>query len=117
MGDESVCGGDGHTEAMQIHWNPAETTYDRMLRIFLCQYRGGSLFYTQYKAAIWWHDEEQRKKARCLQIRVKLVWVLWMSLSILVCVWIMLQYHSSSSRYWSLLIAPAALVMFPGQLH
>lgn len=114
---ESACNGDGHTEAIQIHWNPAETSYDRMLRLFLCQYRGGSLFYTQYKSAIWWHDEEQRKKARCLKIRITIVWLVWMSLAVFLCVWIMLQYSSLKERYWSLLITLVALIMFPGQLH
>lgn len=114
---ESVCSGDGHTEAIQIEWDPEQTTYDRLLRVFLCSYRGGSLFYTQYKSAIWWHDEQQRKKAVSLKRRVTVAWVLWMSLSALVCVVVFLQLSASAHRYWSLLSAPVALFMFPGQLH
>lgn len=113
---ESVCAGDGHTEAIRIEWNPQVTSYDRLLRVFRRKYRGGSLFHTQYKAAIWFHDEEQRKKAMSLKRRVTVVWVFWMCLSILGCICTLLVW-TRVERYLSLLWVPVALVLYPGQLH
>eukprot|EP00747_Dinoflagellata_sp_TGD_P032903 gnl/TRDRNA2_/TRDRNA2_136279_c0_seq1.p1 gnl/TRDRNA2_/TRDRNA2_136279_c0~~gnl/TRDRNA2_/TRDRNA2_136279_c0_seq1.p1 ORF type:complete len:114 (-),score=14.93 gnl/TRDRNA2_/TRDRNA2_136279_c0_seq1:264-605(-) len=87
-----------------------------MLRVFLCNYRGGSLMYVQYKAAIWWHDERQRKLAMSLKRRIIVAVILWMALSICACVWMFVKYKHLDEKYWSLLIVPVAFFIFPGQL-
>lgn len=56
---ESVCAGDGHTEAIQIKFDPGQTSFDELLKQFWQQYRGTS-GKVQYKSAIWYHNEEQR---------------------------------------------------------
>lgn len=59
---ESVCDGDGHTEALQIVFNVSQTTYEDLLQFYWKQYHGNSR-HQQYKAAIWVHDEDQRQAA------------------------------------------------------
>lgn len=58
---ESVCAGDGHTEAIQIEYNPAEITYDELVDAFFNGHRPGG-GKAQYKSAVWYHDEEQKEK-------------------------------------------------------
>jgi len=52
-----------HTESLQVEWDPSQTTYDELLKIFWTNhsptYRSG----TQYKSAIWYHDREQKALA------------------------------------------------------
>lgn len=59
---ESVCGGDGHTEAIQIEYDPSETSYEELLQGFWQGHRPGPSK-VQYKSAIWYHDEEQKAVA------------------------------------------------------
>lgn len=65
-----VCGGKtGHTEAVQVMYDPAETTYEDLLRIFFArhdptQVNGqGNDKGPQYRAGVYYHDEEQQKSA------------------------------------------------------
>jgi len=55
-----VCAGDGHTEAIKIEYDPKQVSYDDLLNQFYGGHRpsGGK---AQYKSAIWYHDEEQKK--------------------------------------------------------
>jgi peptide methionine sulfoxide reductase msrA/msrB len=59
----------GHTEAVQIHFDPARVSYEFLLQVFWRQIdptdadgqfvdRG-----SQYRPGIFWHDEEQRRLA------------------------------------------------------
>lgn len=57
---ESVCRGDGHTEALKIRYDPQKTDYKELLDLFWKQYRGSS-GKPQYKSAIWYHNEEQKR--------------------------------------------------------
>ncbi|CAE7209672.1 Peptide methionine sulfoxide reductase MsrA [Symbiodinium microadriaticum] len=59
---ESVCGGDGHTEAIQIEYDPEQVSYDSLLDSFL-QGHQPMRSKAQYKSAIWYHNDEQRKIA------------------------------------------------------
>lgn len=59
---DSVCDDDGHTEALRIEYDEALTSYDELLDFFWIQYKGSSSS-PQYKAAIWFHDDEQRVAA------------------------------------------------------
>lgn len=57
----TVCGGDGHTEAMRVEFDPAQITYEELLERFWAWQQPGPG--TQYKSAIWYHDEAQREAA------------------------------------------------------
>lgn len=74
---ESVCAGDGHTEALQIQYDPSKIAYDDLLNEFMSGHRAGG-GKAQYKSAIWYHNEEQKQaaeeflKSRNQQARVDL---------------------------------------------
>eukprot|EP00929_Paragymnodinium_shiwhaense_P029100 TRINITY_DN16760_c0_g2_i2.p1 TRINITY_DN16760_c0_g2~~TRINITY_DN16760_c0_g2_i2.p1 ORF type:complete len:141 (-),score=39.10 TRINITY_DN16760_c0_g2_i2:372-794(-) len=59
---QSVCDGDGHTEALRIEYDENLTTYEDLLGFYWKQYHG-SVPGPQYKSAIWVHDAEQRVAA------------------------------------------------------
>lgn len=65
-----VCDGDtGHAEVVQITFDPAVVTYRDLLTVFFTVHdpttlnRQGSDVGTQYRSAIFYHDEEQKKIA------------------------------------------------------
>jgi peptide-methionine (S)-S-oxide reductase len=65
-----VCSGrTGHAEAVVAVYDPARTSYEEMLRIFWEGHdptqgmRQGNDVGTQYRSAIYWHDERQRATA------------------------------------------------------
>jgi peptide-methionine (S)-S-oxide reductase len=60
---DSVCAGDGHTEAIQIQYDPEKVTYDQLLDTFYRGCSADSRGKPQYKSAIWVHSEEQKKLA------------------------------------------------------
>ena len=67
---QEVCSGrTGHTEVVRVVWDPARTSYDALLRVFWESHdptqgmRQGNDVGTQYRSAIYWHDEAQRERA------------------------------------------------------
>lgn len=62
-------GGTGHAEVVQVEYDPTKVTYQQLLDVFwrnidptqsnaqFCDYG------TQYRSAIFWHDDEQRRLA------------------------------------------------------
>jgi peptide-methionine (S)-S-oxide reductase len=67
---EQVCNGTtGHAECLQVVYDPAVITYDELLEVFWEVHdptslnRQGNDVGTQYRSAIFYHNEEQRKKA------------------------------------------------------
>lgn len=64
---DSVCGGDGHTEAVKVDFDPHELPYEGLLQVFFKEHdattKRGS---TQYKSAIWYHSPEQQKVAEAM---------------------------------------------------
>jgi len=60
----SVCGGDGHTEALQIKFNPAEISYAKLLDVFFSSHTPTGRNKPQYKSAIWFHSPEQKVTAQ-----------------------------------------------------
>ena len=67
---EEVCSGStGHVEAVQVHYDPGRVTYEQLLGCFWRHIdptdRGGQFVDRggQYRTAIFYHDEEQRRIA------------------------------------------------------
>jgi peptide-methionine (S)-S-oxide reductase len=67
---EEVCSGStGHTEAVLVVFDPKQTSYDEMLRLFWEGHnptqgmRQGNDFGTQYRSAVYWADDAQREAA------------------------------------------------------
>jgi peptide-methionine (S)-S-oxide reductase len=67
---EQVCSGrTGHAEAIEISFDPAQISYEDLLRVFFKTHdpttlnRQGADVGTQYRSAIFYHDEEQKATA------------------------------------------------------
>ena len=65
-----VCSGrTGHAEVVQVVYDPAKVSYEKLLRIFWESHdptqgmRQGNDIGTQYRSVIYWHDAEQRRAA------------------------------------------------------
>jgi len=70
---EQVCTGKtGHTEAVQVRFNPSKISYREILEIFFSVHdpttlnRQGADVGTQYRSAIFYHNEEQKAVAEAL---------------------------------------------------
>jgi peptide-methionine (S)-S-oxide reductase len=66
-----VCGGrTGHAEVVQVHFDPGEVSFRDLLYVFFATHdpttlnRQGADTGTQYRSAIFTHDDEQRRVAR-----------------------------------------------------
>ncbi len=67
---KQVCGGQtGHAECVQIIYDPSKITFDELLEVFWQVHdpttlnRQGADVGTQYRSAIFYHNEEQKQKA------------------------------------------------------
>jgi peptide-methionine (S)-S-oxide reductase len=67
--EEVSSGRTGHTEAVQVKYDPAKVSYERLLQQFWLNHDPTMLdgqfcdHGSQYKPAIFWHDEEQKRLA------------------------------------------------------
>jgi len=73
---EEVCSGrTGHAEVVLAVFDPAQTSYDEMLRVFWENHdptqgmRQGNDVGTQYRSAIYWASEAQREAAEISKVR------------------------------------------------
>lgn len=71
-----VCTGEsGHAEVVQVHYDPARVTYDRLLQTFFEMHdpttlnRQGADTGTQYRSAVFFHTPEQEEAARAAIVR------------------------------------------------
>lgn len=55
----SVCGGDGHTEAIKIDFDPSRITYEELLDVFFKEHMPTRRAKAQYKSAVWTHSDAQ----------------------------------------------------------
>ncbi|HVP28325.1 MAG TPA: bifunctional methionine sulfoxide reductase B/A protein [Myxococcota bacterium] len=76
-GYREICEGDtGHAEAVRITFDPAKTSYGQILEHFFRLHdpttpnRQGNDVGTQYRSAIFYHDDEQKKIAEEVRARV-----------------------------------------------
>ena len=74
---KQVCSGlTGHAEAVEITYDPAVVPYEKLLEIFFSTHdpttlnRQGADVGTQYRSAIFYHDDEQKEAAQQVIIRL-----------------------------------------------
>ena len=79
----AVCNGDtGHAEVIQVHFDPNIVAYRDLLNVFFAIHdpttlnRQGGDVGTQYRSAIFYHDDEQKKTAEELikDLNVQKIW-------------------------------------------
>jgi peptide-methionine (S)-S-oxide reductase len=65
-----VCGGNtGHAEAIQIHFDPSQVSYEKLLEILWKTHdpttvdRQGNDYGPQYRSVIFYHNEDQKRLA------------------------------------------------------
>ena len=72
--DEVCSGRTGHTEAVLVVFDPAQTSYEELLKLFWEGHnptqgmRQGNDAGTQYRSAIYWETEEQRELAEASKV-------------------------------------------------
>ena len=99
---EQVCRGQtGHAEAVQVTFNPKETSYNRLLDILWEKHdptqinRQGNDIGSQYRSAIFYHDDQQLKVAKesMAKVQEKLGKKLATELSPLTTFYVAEEYH------------------------
>jgi len=72
-----VCGGQtGHAEVIQIKFDPEKISFDDLLVVFFATHdpttlnRQGNDVGTQYRSAVFFHDEEQKTSAETVKAKV-----------------------------------------------
>lgn len=77
----AVCSGrTGHAEALQVHYDPAKLSYRQLIEFFYrmhdptTQNRQGPDMGTQYRSAIFFHNDEQEKVAKEVTKKVQAEW-------------------------------------------
>jgi peptide-methionine (S)-S-oxide reductase len=78
---EEICTGTtGHAEVIQVEFDPAVVTYDKLLEVFFEAHdpttlnRQGADEGTQYRSVIFYHNEEQHKAAGRAKLAAQSFW-------------------------------------------
>jgi peptide-methionine (S)-S-oxide reductase len=78
---EDVCSGDtGHAEVIQVEFDPAVISYEKILEVFFEAHdpttlnRQGADAGTQYRSVIFYHNEEQHKVAGRAKVAAQALW-------------------------------------------
>lgn len=78
---EAVCSGKtGHAEAIQIRFNPKEISYETLLEVFFKTHdpttlnRQGGDVGTQYRSAIFYGNDDQKKSAEAIKKKAGAWW-------------------------------------------
>jgi peptide-methionine (S)-S-oxide reductase len=67
--EEVSTGRTGHTEAVEVKFDPSKVSYEKLLDVFWINHDPTTVARqfcdagSQYRPGIYWHDEEQRKQA------------------------------------------------------
>lgn len=75
--DQVSMGTTGHAEAIQITYDPDTITYSTLLEVFWKTHdpttlnRQGNDVGTQYRSAIFYHDEQQKKQAESMKKKLE----------------------------------------------
>ena len=76
---QEVCsGGTGHTEVVRVFFDPKRVSYDELLKVFWEGHdptqgmRQGNDVGTQYRSALYYYDEEQRKALKRHATRIRI---------------------------------------------
>ncbi|MGE0606502.1 MAG: peptide-methionine (S)-S-oxide reductase MsrA [Pirellulales bacterium] len=74
---EQVCSGTtGHAEVVQVRFDPEQVTFEQLLEVFWQNHdpttrnRQGPDFGTQYRSAVFYHDDAQRAAAEAVKARL-----------------------------------------------
>ncbi len=74
---EVSSGGTGHTEAVEVTYDPRKVSYEKLLDAFWLNHDptvGDRQFCdvgSQYRPAIFWHDEEQKRLAEASRVKIE----------------------------------------------
>lgn len=60
----SVCNGDGHTEALEVSYDPSQVSYEDLLETFFKEHDPQKRLPTQYRSAIFPTTEKQAQQAQ-----------------------------------------------------
>src|SRR3954469_22239889 len=78
---DDVCTGEtGHAEVIQVEFDPAVISYEKILEVFFEAHdpttlnRQGADAGTQYRSVIFYHNEEQQKAAARAKIAAQALW-------------------------------------------
>jgi peptide-methionine (S)-S-oxide reductase len=78
---EDICTGTtGHAEVIQVEFDPAVITYEKLLDVFFEAHdpttlnRQGADEGTQYRSVIFYHNEEQQKAAGRAKLAAQAIW-------------------------------------------
>jgi len=66
----SVCGGDGHTEAVRVCFDPKVISYESLIKRVISEADPHGWGGNQYKSAVWAQDAEQMDIAKNVAIKL-----------------------------------------------